>query len=611
MNNDQKSDQEILFLFIERGDIESLKKFLRKYNDVNMIYLNNLSLLGKAVFQGQYEIVKYLVSIGSIIDSLNEISNNTIGTPFFIACLCGYKDIAHYLYLNGAEINYKSPDDTTPLFWAVWNGHLNIVKYLISELNYDINEPSFYGRSAIFVAIENDQYEIFKYLISNGADVNFIDHDQCTPLLYACHESKIRHTKMLVLCGANINATLFGHSALYYATKNNNLEMVKYLLSCGACFSNECIEFAIKWHYNEIAKFIIRYTSYIMYDTKTALDYALRYKNNDIMKFLIDNGMLYNQTLFYQNCYHYAIVHNSYEIIDFLQEEGYSINNAFLYPSTNEEEDDILDIDDEIQKNPIPVFVVVVMENRNEMAEFLLKKGANPNQKYNHGAPLYYAIQNHNYEMVKILIKYGAELDLNNLSKYITFYDEENSTFYEIIEYLIKSDTSFVKSILCTYYNFIQLIVVNPCQMNFLIQNGVDYSYYPITDGLINYELPISHNEHELKEIKQKFEILCQIGIGLYDSNEKPLLHYYIQDFDIFKYLVEKGVNIRSISRGKNIIHYIAKKGTIEMLKYALKFGIPFYKTDDKGRTPYDIAVSFKKYDIASFLDSLSIKSSK
>lgn len=55
---------------------------------------------------------------------------------------------------------------------------------------------------------------------------------------------------------------------------------------------------------------------------------------------------------------------------------------------------------------------IAVVKNQYDIAELLLKNGANPNIYYSRGiSPLIDAVLKHNLDMVKLLIKYKADLD--------------------------------------------------------------------------------------------------------------------------------------------------------------------------------------------------------
>ncbi|XPS83969.1 putative peptidase C14, caspase [Desulfosarcina variabilis str. Montpellier] len=83
-----------------------------------------------AVYAGQLEIVKYLVSKGANVDAKDNAYHYT---PLHAAVYTCNMDIAKYLIANGASINAKTISKETPLHLAVNCGDLKFVKYLISK----------------------------------------------------------------------------------------------------------------------------------------------------------------------------------------------------------------------------------------------------------------------------------------------------------------------------------------------------------------------------------------------------------------------------------------------------------------------------------------------
>lgn len=67
---------------------------------------------------------------------------------------------------NGANFNIKDGIfKKTPLYFAVCNGYLEIVKYLIDEKKADFNVKDNDGRTPLHLAASNGCLEIVKYLI--------------------------------------------------------------------------------------------------------------------------------------------------------------------------------------------------------------------------------------------------------------------------------------------------------------------------------------------------------------------------------------------------------------------------------------------------------------
>ena len=57
----------------------------------------------------------------------------------------------------------------TILMWAAMNGRPNVLKWLICELNFEINEQNIYGGTALHLATSNNQMECAKLLLELGS----------------------------------------------------------------------------------------------------------------------------------------------------------------------------------------------------------------------------------------------------------------------------------------------------------------------------------------------------------------------------------------------------------------------------------------------------------
>ncbi|KAL9647414.1 hypothetical protein ABK040_006777 [Willaertia magna] len=77
----------------------------------------------------EYEKVKQLLEEGVDVNSFDERS----GTPLIKACQWGSLKIVQLLVDEyNASINHKTVIGT-PLHWAAYNGHLDVVKFLLSK----------------------------------------------------------------------------------------------------------------------------------------------------------------------------------------------------------------------------------------------------------------------------------------------------------------------------------------------------------------------------------------------------------------------------------------------------------------------------------------------
>ena len=111
---------------------------------------------------------------------------------------------------------------------AINENNIEEVKKLITVENRD---------EALFMA---GNEEIIKFLIENGADVNFQTEDGWTSygwtaLMSAVEQGNIEISKLLIENGADVNLqNENGWSALKYAIKQRNIEISKLLIDNGA-----------------------------------------------------------------------------------------------------------------------------------------------------------------------------------------------------------------------------------------------------------------------------------------------------------------------------------------------------------------------------------------
>ncbi len=128
------------------------------------------------------------------------------------------------------------------------NNLINIIKIL--NIGFDINAFHNYYGSLLHIAVENNKFDIVKYLIENKINVNLVNKHNTTSLIEAFRSNNICIINYLMQNNADINIIQTnGRSCLYYAIINNNLNLVKLLLIkkinlennyvCQAYFSND------------------------------------------------------------------------------------------------------------------------------------------------------------------------------------------------------------------------------------------------------------------------------------------------------------------------------------------------------------------------------------
>ncbi|KFA81559.1 hypothetical protein S40288_07772, partial [Stachybotrys chartarum IBT 40288] len=102
----------------------------------------------------------------------------------------------------------------TPLFVAVWCGHLPVVQALVSRgVPMAMEEPSRHGETgitALHVACMSGHLHVVKWLLDRGGPVDLVDAEGHTPLVYAHLYEKQDCFDYLLGLGANINHVVSG-----------------------------------------------------------------------------------------------------------------------------------------------------------------------------------------------------------------------------------------------------------------------------------------------------------------------------------------------------------------------------------------------------------------
>ena len=145
------------------------------------------------------------------------------------------------------ETNFDFHDKKNALLFAVSNGYLEIVKYLVNR-GMDITITD---NIAVRWAAEHGHLDIVKYLIAQGADIHARDEE---PLRWAAARGHLETVKYLVEQGADIHAQK--DKALRYAVYyDGNLEVIKYLVESGADIHADN-DYVLRYAAEEIAGYL-------------------------------------------------------------------------------------------------------------------------------------------------------------------------------------------------------------------------------------------------------------------------------------------------------------------------------------------------------------------
>ena len=157
-----------------------------------------------------------------------------------------YEDLCHQnLTLDEITKSYG----WRPLHWAAYEGHLEIVRYLMEEANGIKKQPRefVHGLTPIHLAAYNGKLDVLKYFMENWEDFEIEkepdDNDGFRPIHFAAFEGHIDVVRYLVEEANEIDKQpkehIHGWRPIHLAAKNGQLDVVRY-------FIEDCKEFAIE-----------------------------------------------------------------------------------------------------------------------------------------------------------------------------------------------------------------------------------------------------------------------------------------------------------------------------------------------------------------------------
>jgi serine/threonine-protein phosphatase 6 regulatory ankyrin repeat subunit B len=223
VNTKNAEGTSILHCAAESGSVELVKFLLDRGADINAKNVEGATILHYAARSGSVEVVKFLLDKGLDINARGEYTLTVLREA-----VCSHSEklvdflfnrvepiqrnyIASYIVDNNA-INIisfilskkfidKNKFIQELLYYASHRNNKYIVAFLIS-IGVNINTP-IDGTTSLIEAInlgfdDEPSGDFIELLISNGADVNAIDYDGMTPLLYAAQYGYIGIVRILL-----------------------------------------------------------------------------------------------------------------------------------------------------------------------------------------------------------------------------------------------------------------------------------------------------------------------------------------------------------------------------------------------------------------------------
>jgi uncharacterized protein len=340
----------------------------------------------------------------------------------------GKRDAALELIRIGTNVNEPQNDGTTALHWAVYNVDADLVELLLSR-EANPNVANNFGSTPLAEAVKIANVELVEQLLEAGADPESINQDGQTALMLAAHTGVAEVGELLIKHGADVNAVeeWRGQTALMWAAAGNFPEFAELLIDEGADVSIRAAAFDWGSQITSEPRAQYRPTGGM-----TPLLYAARGGCQRCIAAMLREGADINlPDPDGVNALMVAIDNFNFDVAAYLLEQGANPHSWDWWGRT-------------------PLYIAVDMNTYNtrrgendpdanentalDVARMLLEAGVNPDPQLNmhrpgrggnsgrfvddllnSGAtPLLRAANSQDVEAVKLLLEYGAEVDLPN-----------------------------------------------------------------------------------------------------------------------------------------------------------------------------------------------------
>eukprot|EP00903_Cladosiphon_okamuranus_P017102 g15757.t1 len=155
-------------------------------------------------------------------------------SPLMWACWGGHVEIVKRLLDEGAKPDTFSHQHASALHWATWGGHTEIVRLLL-EHKVSLDESDEQDGTPLHYAAKKGFVGLAKVLVGAGATVDVRNAKNMAPLHLACHYNKVEVARFLILKHAGVGSTdHINRTPLHYACLKSHINSVRLLLEWGA-----------------------------------------------------------------------------------------------------------------------------------------------------------------------------------------------------------------------------------------------------------------------------------------------------------------------------------------------------------------------------------------
>ncbi|XP_065142847.1 poly [ADP-ribose] polymerase tankyrase-1 isoform X4 [Paramisgurnus dabryanus] len=552
-----------LFEACRNGDVVRVKRL------VDSVNVNAKDMAGRkstplhfAAGFGRKDVVEHLLNTGANVHARDD--GGLI--PLHNACSFGHAEVVSLLLCQGADPNARDNWNYTPLHEAAIKGKIDVcigeykkdelleaarsgneekLMALLTPLNVNCHASDGRKSTPLHLAAGYNRVRIVQLLLQHGADVHAKDKGGLVPLHNACSYGHYEVTELLLKHGACVNAMdLWQFTPLHEAASKNRVEVCSLLLSHGAdptlvnCHGKSAVDMAPTP------------------ELKERLTYE--FKGHSLLQAAREADMTkVKKTL-------------ALEIIN------------FKHPQTHE--------------TALHCVVASPHPKRKQVAELLLRKGANVNEKNkDFMTPLHVAAERAHNDIIEVLQKHAAKINAVDTLGQTALHRAALAGHLQTCRLLLSygADPAVV-----SLQGFTAAQMGNETVQQILNEN------IPVRNSDVDYRLLEAAKAGDLDTVKQ----LCtpqNVNCRDLEGRHSTPLHFAAgyNRVAVVEYLLHHGADVHSKDKGGLVpLHNACSYGHYEVAELLVRHGASVNVADLWKFTPLHEAAAKGKYEICKLL---------
>ena len=610
------------------GNVASREERLRKRQmDSNSWedrhYWGNICPLYAALRAGQGEVAKLLIEGGANVSPLN---SGTFRALSNLAAKYGLVDVLKLLDHDklGVIEDFRLKSGDTILTSAVCRIDFELVSHLLRN-GLDVNTKNEDGNSSLHLLLQKHKQtsmEMFKLLLSFGADINALNNRFESPLLCAidCEEEKIISLLLELDCAVNTEVPL-GESPLSLAVMKGQRKLTEALLQCGADINQKCgrdehtaLHAAVRsFNRNGLAQLLVQHGADVEAEDvlgETPLFKAADTNNNELVEFFLKCGSTANtKNKCGETPLMKAIDDCVVSNVKPLLEHGASVNATDQHGifrllhrlrSSDVEICELLleygcdgNIADDNGETPLHQLAWGP-----DIMKMLLDKGAHVGAlDRENRTPLHAASYQGHPSSIELLIHHGADINSTDNHGWTPLHFAAAGENYDALEVLIQNGSG-IEAVDKTGRTALHLAAGIGClsSVKLLIGHGSNINLKDYRGRTLlgaTFKLDYSFDFYYLDFVKYYIEHGGD-KFAIDDETGRSILHFAAghQFVSTVDDLLDHGLDLEARDKnGETPLHRAVASGTEEMIQHLVNRGADVCAVTKRGQTPLDVSL--------------------